>query len=58
VTTAPDGGWETNVPDLTATPIADLADVGDSLDGPTEILLRQVATPRINLGTGPPGRAD
>jgi hypothetical protein len=52
---------DTNMPDLAAGP-ARLRDIrrqaGDGLDAPMATLHQQVEKPRVNLGTGPPGRAD
>jgi hypothetical protein len=55
-------------PDTIETELADLRGIGldelcrrrlqDALEPFREVLINQVERPRINLGTGPPGRAD
>jgi hypothetical protein len=50
---------ETDLPDLQGVGFDELrSQRRDALEPFREILLRQVERPRINLGSGPPGRAD
>lgn len=50
---------DTDLADLSALGFDDLpADQDDALEPFREVLLAQVDRPRINLGSGPPGRAD
>lgn len=49
---------ETQLPDLTNTTIDQILTNPTPLQPFLEDLLRQVERPRINLGSGPPGRAD
>lgn len=49
---------ETLLPDLTDITLADLPGLHPQLQPFLERLQAQVERPRINLGTGPPGRAD
>jgi hypothetical protein len=52
------GDIETNVVDLRRVPLGQLRRNRDAFERPTEDALKQVERPRINLGSGPPGRAD
>jgi hypothetical protein len=50
---------ETDLPDLQGVGFDELrSQRRDALEPFREILLQQVERPRINLGSGPPGRAD
>jgi hypothetical protein len=51
------GEVETEVVDLGSVPLAELLELTE-LDTATATLIAQVRQPRVNLGTGPPGRAD
>lgn len=56
--TEPDAPLPTLLPDLGALTLADLRARAGLLAEDQEVLCGQVERPRINLGTGPPGRAD
>lgn len=57
--TAPTGdAIETRLADLGALTLADLRGMPERLEPYREVLVAQVEKPRLNLGTGPPGRAD
>jgi hypothetical protein len=49
---------ETNVIDLRDVPLGQLRTNRVPFEQATEDALKQVERPRINLGSGPPGRAD
>jgi hypothetical protein len=50
---------DTNLVDLSNASLDDLRNGFEQLRGPVDVLLAQVARPRLNLGNhGPPGRAD
>lgn len=49
---------ETEVLDLRTVPLAELRSRRDTFEQHTEDALKQIERPRINLGSGPPGRAD
>ncbi|MFC7534178.1 hypothetical protein [Actinoplanes sp. GCM10030250] len=52
-------GVDTDLPDLRGLGFDELRpQQRDALEPFKEILLSQVERPRINLGSGPPGRAD
>lgn len=55
----PDDGLETDLPDLCDVGLDELRPQSrDAFEPFRQQLLSQVERPRINLGSGPPGRAD
>lgn len=54
--TEPDDALPTLLADLSDTPLSALRRL--ALPEERERLIQQVERPRLNLGTGPPGRAD
>jgi hypothetical protein len=55
---SPDDEIETDLPDLEGIGLDELRAERDDLEPFRRTLLSQVERPRINLGSGPPGRAD
>lgn len=55
--TEPADAIETRLADLGALTLADLRRMPE-LEPYREVLVDQVEKPRLNIGTGPPGRAD